>query len=350
MSCCSRTEKPVTAPRWITGQVPSPAGDVPRVAARLTGHDRLDAWATRWKIGRNRLRLNPGLYAVGSPSAESPLLATANYKLSFDALRSALEGFDAWILVLDTNGINVWCAAGKGTFGTEELVDRLKATGVDRITRRKTVILPQLGAPGVAAHDVKQQTGFQVIYGPVYARDIPQFLQDGMKASAAMRRVTFNLRQRLTVVPVELVQRFIPACLVMIAGILISSLASQGIPFASTEWPVIAGVVGMNYLAGMVATPALLPWLPGRSFALKGATTGLVTGLILGAVFSVAKLEAIAIALLSTAVCSYLGLMFTGSTPYTSASGVRYELRRAIPLQILAAGTGLILWIVTQLG
>ena len=45
--------------------------------------------------------------------------------MSFDALRSCLGGLDAWILVLDTEGINVWCSAGKGSFGTAELVSRM---------------------------------------------------------------------------------------------------------------------------------------------------------------------------------------------------------------------------------
>jgi CO dehydrogenase/acetyl-CoA synthase gamma subunit (corrinoid Fe-S protein) len=75
----------------------------------------------RWGIGRHRYRIEPGLYAVGTPGSDSPVLVTANYKMSFDALRRELGGLDAWILVLETDGINVWCAAGKGTFGTEEV-------------------------------------------------------------------------------------------------------------------------------------------------------------------------------------------------------------------------------------
>ena len=66
-----------------------------------------------------RFAVDPGLYALRNPGEQAPVLVTANYKMSFDRLRQALPGRDAWILVLDTNGINVWCAAGKGTFATE---------------------------------------------------------------------------------------------------------------------------------------------------------------------------------------------------------------------------------------
>ena len=66
----------------------------------------------RWSIGRNNYKIEPGIYALGSPDKNSEVLVTANYKLSFDTLRKNLTGLNVWILVLDTKGINVWCAAG----------------------------------------------------------------------------------------------------------------------------------------------------------------------------------------------------------------------------------------------
>src|SRR3990170_3965571 len=100
----------------------------------------------------------PGLYGLGNPTPDSPAFITANYTLSFDALRSALAGRDGYILVLDTEGINVWCAAGKGTFGTDELVGRVESTGLGVVVRHRRLILPQLGAPGVAAHEVARRS------------------------------------------------------------------------------------------------------------------------------------------------------------------------------------------------
>jgi len=80
----------------------------------LTWRDVLGGWRVRWGIGRMRYHVTPGLYRIGTPDADSPVLVTANYKLTVDALRRRLTGLDLWILVLDTKGVNVWCAAAKG--------------------------------------------------------------------------------------------------------------------------------------------------------------------------------------------------------------------------------------------
>jgi hypothetical protein len=50
---------------------------------------------------------------------------------------------------------------------------------------------------------------------------------------------------------------------------------------------------------------------------------------------------------MTVALSSYLAMNFTGSTPYTSPSGVEKEMRRAIPLQTAAAVLGLIIWVVS---
>lgn len=331
---------------WVVGYVETPVGRVARVASRWTWRERLGAMAVRWNIGRRRYTVEPGLYAVGSPTADSPLLATANYKLSFDCLREALDGMDAWVLVPDTQGINVWCAAGKGTFGTEEVVQRLATVKAAAIVNHATLILPQLAAPGVAAHEVRRQSGFRVVYGPVRARDLPAFLRNGLRVSEALREVTFTLRERLAVVPVELVHRFVPALLAMAAFFLAAGVGRGGYRLAVAQWPGIAVTVWVDFIAGVVLTPALLPWLPGRSFALKGAETGVVAGAALWLFGRYGVAEGLGVGLLSVAACSYLGLMFTGCTPYTSASGVRRELRWALPLQVAAAVAGIVLWLV----
>ena len=123
------------------------------VSSSLTWKDEWGAFKVRWGIGRMNYAVDPGLYALGEPDSSSPVLVTANYKLSFDRLRQALPNRQAWILVLDTKGINVWCAAGKGTFGTGELVERIRASSLEQVVNHRDLILPQLAAPGVAAHE-----------------------------------------------------------------------------------------------------------------------------------------------------------------------------------------------------
>ena len=179
---------------------------------QLTSADRWDTFQARVGINRSLHRVKPGLYALGSPTPDSPVFVTANYKLSFNALRSSLAGVDGWILVLDTHGINVWCAAGKGTFGTNELVKRIESSGLKDIVNTRVLILPQLGATGVMAHIVKKRTGFKVEYGPVRAEDLKEYLRN-RQATAEMREVRFSIKDRLTLIPVDIINYFLPTLL-----------------------------------------------------------------------------------------------------------------------------------------
>ncbi len=176
----SEKRGPVRLPRldqsFVTGTVETAAGPVPKVSMVFSRADR-SAFKVRWGIGRMKYRVDAGLYAIGEPTAESPVFVTANYKLTFDLLRRAIASIDGWILVLDTLGINVWCAAGKGTFGSDELLDRIASSRLAEVVSHRKLILPQLAGPGVAGYKVKKRSGFQVLYGPVRAEDIPEFLK-----------------------------------------------------------------------------------------------------------------------------------------------------------------------------
>jgi acetyl-CoA decarbonylase/synthase complex subunit gamma len=161
---------------YITGKIETPAGEIAQVATVWTNRDLFSTMIVRWSIGRMNYNVSPGLYAVGKPDGDSDVYVSCNFKLSFDHLRRALHGMNVWILVLDTKGINVWCAAGKGTFGIQELVFRIKVEQLEKVVSHRKIIVPQLGATGVSAHKKKEAGGFKVIYGPVKASDIPAFV------------------------------------------------------------------------------------------------------------------------------------------------------------------------------
>ena len=347
-------EPPRTSEPWITGTLDTPVGVVPQVGIQLRLTDHLGTWRVRWGIGRMQYRVDPGLYAVGQPTSDSPVLVSANYKMSFDKLRSQLAGVDAWVLVLDTQGVNVWCSAGKGTFGTDEIVGRVKANRLDEIVSHRTLVIPQLGAPGVAAHQVKNRCGFRVVYGPVRAADLPAFLANGMKATPGMREVTFPLLDRVALVPVELVRWAKYVALVVIALLLLAGLGPDGY-----SWQRVAGtglfsggLLLATYVASNVLGPALLPWLPGRALSLKGACVGiaLIFGLLGMCWLNPGVLgnwpTVLGWGLLIPAVASFITMSFVCSTPFPSLSGVRWEMRIAVPMQLLASLVGMVLWIV----
>jgi hypothetical protein len=306
----------------------------------ITLANRWDHFLARWGVNRNGHRAEPGLYALSNPTADSPVFVTANYTLSFDTLRSALAGVDGYILVLNTHGINVWCAAGKGTFGTDELVRRIEATALHEVVNHRVLILPQLGAPGVAAHEVKKRSGFKVEYGPVRAADLPEYLKTH-QATPEMRRVRFTLRDRLILIPVELVHILLPMVIAAIVLLLIVG------PLAA------AGAVAA-ILAGVVLFPILLPWLPTSQFSTKGLILGGAVALPLALSAFLSEPDtalwlrvgwALAYLLGLPPVTAFLALNFTGSTTFTSKSGVKREMFAHIPVMAGMFGIGILLTI-----
>ncbi len=338
----------------MTEEASKQGGPAAVVTGVWTVRDRLGAALARCAVGRMHYAVAPGLYAIGRPTPDSPVFVSANYKLSFDHLRRALAGRDGWILVLDTKGINVWCAAGKGTFGTEEVVARVEAVGLGDVVSHRKLILPQLGAPGVSAPEVRKRTGFHVVYGPVRAADLPAFLDAEMQATPEMRRVRFGLRDRLVLVPVEAVLGGRSALLVALGFLVLGGLGPGvwAVGRMLSDGLRSAVLFLIAFLASVVLTPALLPWLPGRAFALKGAWIGaaLDAGLVLftrahpgyfGGQVSLAGWL-----LIIPALASFLGMNFTGSSTYTSLSGVQKEMRTAVPLQAACALGGVAFWLV----
>ncbi len=337
-SCCptaARDEYPYGPASHTCGALSTPPGEIPVIETTLTGSDRLQGWRVRFGIRRDHYRVRPGLYAAGRPDRSAPVLVTANYKLSFDAVRKEVAGRSVWLLVLDTLGINVWCAAGKGTFGSEELVRRVRETNLSQVVGHRTLVLPQLAAPGVAAHEVRALTGFRVVYGPVRAADIGAFLDDGMRATAEMRRVRFGVADRLAVTGVELSilrdGRVLGGIALLLLGATLGAL-----PWTAVLLTLGAGLAAV--LAGTLVVPILLPWIPGRAFALKGAIVG--AAVALGILVSVGDAAdpagRVALLLVVTSIASFTAMNYTGSSTFTSLSGVIREMRRAVPLQVAA--------------
>jgi hypothetical protein len=338
---------------WIAGSVDTAAGQIPRVSTTLSAKDLLGAIKVRLALRRMAYSVEPGLYAVGNATSESPVLVSANYKLSFDHLRSKLSGLDAWIMVLDTRGVNVWCAAGKGTFGTEEIVRLIEVTRLGEIVSHTKLVVPQLGAAGVSAHEVRRRSGFSIVYGPVRAEDLVEFLDAGMQATPEMRRVLFPIRDRLVLIPVEIVL-WLKYAILIAAGIFL--LAGLGRDIYSVSRAAGSGLQYgvlflVAFLAGAMLTPALLPWLPGRMFATKGAWTGLGFAGIVGIYAWVNQglfenwLSVVGWFLLIPAMASFVGMNFTGASTYTSLSGVKREMKIAVPAQVVGAVLGLALWL-----
>jgi hypothetical protein len=329
--------------RWIVGslELSAPGGErgVPVVATRLDRKDVIDGWKVRWGFGRNDYRVKDGLYAVGAPDGCSPVLVTANYKLSFDALRKELTGINAWILVLDTAGVNVWCAAGKGTFGTAELLRVIRSEKLEEVVAHRTLILPQLGASGVAAHEVAASSGFSIVYGPVRAADIPVFFANGMEKDDAMRRVDFRLADRMAVAPVELSHAlpFLAGAAVLAT---LFTIASRFDAAVFARWSALLIAPSM---IGTLLFPALLPYLPFRAFAAKGALLGVAWSGASAFIAGLSASPALSLVLVVTSLIAFLAMNFTGSSTYTCKTGAELEVRIGLPIMAACALAGTVI-------
>jgi hypothetical protein len=363
---------------FILGKMDTKVGSIPLVSGKLSIRDKIGSLLVRLSVNRNKYSIEPGLYAIGKPDATSDIFVTANYKLSFDNLRKSIDGLNSWILVLDTKGINVWCAAGKGTFSTAELVNKIRQTRLADLVSHRRIIVPQLGAVGISAHEVKKQTsnpqtglmkdgmtsaatpviiadqitvsrGFNVIYGPVKASHIKDFITNKYVACPDMRKVTFSMRERAILIPVDFVQGMFKFLIAFVVMCMLSGLSRKGISLET----IFIGSPGvfinmlLAFSAGIVLTPLLLPYLPGRSFSFKGFIAGIFSYIIseLLDYSGINPYEKLSWFLIMVSISSFVAMNFTGSSTFTSLSGVKKEMKSAIPLQISLSVIGLALFI-----
>ncbi len=244
-----------------TAEATLPAGVAGELHHQVTLRTLLiDLWALFFRIVPPYPKARTGLFAVGHPDSKSPVLVTGNFDLTVRRLVSAIEGqVDAWVLVADSAGINVWCAAGGGYFTAEKVIAAVKSSHLSEVVSHHALILPQLCANGVDGWKIRKETGWGVHWGPVKAKDIPAYLAAGRKKTDAMRWVRFPLKDRLEMVTVTL----------GFYALLI--LLPVAIFWRHMFWPVAASLVGLTYFYAVVH-----PWLPGHDGLLKSIPLALI--------------------------------------------------------------------------
>lgn len=336
-----------------------PFGDkqVPILSRKRFAKDLLGTMMVRMGFWRMNYAFPPGLYLIGEPSDKLPVVVSCNYKLTLDAVRQAMKGPGYWLLILDTKGVNVWCAAGKGTFGTEELIFQLTKWGVKTNLKADSVIVPQLGASRMTPHVVQKLTQVKVDYGPIRAEDLDAYLENGRVADEAARTVTFNWKERLVLTPIEMIMSLkhlggIYALLFAINLLLMVTGAASGgengfrLDFVTPAKQTLPWLIML--FTGAVLFPWALPLLPPKGFSLKGMLLALP---IAAWVISEHERFALGSDPLLWAVWAigylfyvgYLALNFTGSTTFTSFSGVAFEVSLFKKAAQAAAGTAIVL-------
>ncbi|MFX0083696.1 MAG: methyltransferase domain-containing protein [Candidatus Hodarchaeota archaeon] len=237
----------------------------------------------------DHIPIEPGIYQSGKPDQKSPIIATANYIYTYIKVMRSLKGIDAWVLCVDSRGINVWCAARGDDFGNRQLIEAVEATGIDKITNRKTLILPQLSAGGVAAPLISIESPdfpFNLLYGPVWAKYLPKYLE-GRPAKKPdkwkLARFTGSHRLRAFITHTTFLLRkifFWPTIFIL--------LLLLGLSFVSTFWIDKFWRIGEIWLWIILSNFLIASLFPltnfTRKFLIKGMIFGILNVLFLGAI------------------------------------------------------------------
>lgn len=327
-------------------------GVVPRLMAYLKWRDRLGNALARLGLAGDWYKVVPGLYSVGFPDKHAPVIVTANFKLTFDKLRVALSGIDAWLLVVDTMDVNVWCATGKGLFSAQSLVQAVRDAQLSELVKHRTVLVPQYAAVSVSAHEIREQCGFDVEFGPLRPEDLQAYFENGRKATPEMRTVSYDLKERAALLPIGLMMLTTPALLMAFFALVLSGIGPDLFSWsvAASRWLNTLAAMGTGIFSGAVVMPLWLQTVPGVRFSTKGMVTGILFALPLciWLLQSCTAVEVLALGIQTVVVSSYASLTLTGVAPFTSPSGVEKELKTALPLHIgglLFAGA---LWVAAR--
>jgi ubiquinone/menaquinone biosynthesis C-methylase UbiE len=230
----------------------------------------------------DRVPIQPGIYQSGNPNRSSPVLVTANYDFTYIKLMRDLRRIDAWILVLDTDGINVWCAARGDDFGNNQLIEAVEATGIQNYVDHKTLILPQLSAGGISIPKLPKQFPFKIKYGPVWSKYLPNYIDEKpSKKPDYMKLAKFNLYHRIragtTHTTFLLRKIFIYPLLLAFIGLISSLYWTNKLTWLVyfLSWIIISnGIIAILFPLSNFT----------RKFILKGTFFGILNLILLGAI------------------------------------------------------------------
>ena len=300
--------------------------------------------------------VTPGLYKFGSPTPKDPVLVTCNYYYTFSRVCSALREENAYLLVADTGGINVWCGAGAGRFTAFQVVDAVIGTRIDKIIGRKRLILPQLGAKGISKEEVIKLTDWQAEFGPVDILSYTQYRRNGFQKDQEMATVKFDILERTKMgfqAGFFLTTLFLPISIIL--------------AILSVLFPVFWGftsisVISMAWICPITVLYSLsLPLLVPRRFIFKSIMFGVILGVIVeiltllsflsGSQGSLFQLIAHPLWVLILGI--FVGADFAGHTPFVGTNEMLEDMGLSLLLGTimfllgivaLIIGRGFMLW------
>ncbi len=124
------------------------------------------------------MTVTEGIYPIGNPDENSPVLVTTNFALTYFIVSGEIEGskVPSWLLVKDSEGLSVLTAWAAGKFNGDDVGMFVKKSGIEGKIKHKELIIP--GYAAAIAGDVEEElAGWKVTVGPREAAHIPAFLK-----------------------------------------------------------------------------------------------------------------------------------------------------------------------------
>ena len=264
--------------------------------------------------------VKPGLYFTGEQNENAPLLVTANNFLTVFLLARRIGGRSVRILVVNTDSINVWCSAAKGRFSAGEIIDTANRCGLLREGQKIHMILPKLCLSGVNLAEL-QQAGIRPSIGPIYAKDVPHYLDEGKFPDRVDDRIRFGLQSRTFTALPTAVQFFY-----YFLGVYVFL-------FWTVDTSIIWIATGLAFFY-----PILSPFLPGKQFAVKGISLAFLVSFLPAGLFFAGKLNirlASFLIIFFFATTIFIALSYTGNSAVSNYSRVRKEIARFLPIVVL---------------
>jgi acetyl-CoA decarbonylase/synthase, CODH/ACS complex subunit gamma len=127
------------------------------------------------------IQMNPGLYRIGNPGKDAPVLMTVNFSLTFFTLQGYLEStrIPCFMLIVDTEGLSVLTAVAAGKLSEMLVNDSIKKFALEEEVSHRILIIPGYASP--LSGRIEDITGWKVLVGPRDAAEIGEFLHEEWK-------------------------------------------------------------------------------------------------------------------------------------------------------------------------
>jgi acetyl-CoA decarbonylase/synthase complex subunit gamma len=125
------------------------------------------------------MQVEQKIYKIGEPTADSPLLLTTNFSLTYFIVAGEVENskVPSWLAIMDCEGLSVLTAWAAGKFTASKIAQFINESGAEGQISHKEIIIPGQVAILSGALEDKLE-GWKITVGPREANGIPTFLKN----------------------------------------------------------------------------------------------------------------------------------------------------------------------------